>query len=94
MSSYRAWQEAQSDKDKYEEHRILSIFPIDRGFLITLRNHFSDRKIPDDTFGHEEVTFFASFEQANDIAHTLLSHIRSKFHYPDPSSPDNTIPGS
>jgi hypothetical protein len=94
MTSYRAWQEAHSDSDKYEEHRVISIFPIDRGFLITLRDHYSDREKPSETFGHAEVTFFASFEQANEIAHTLLTHIRSKFHHPDPSSPDITLPGS
>lgn len=91
MTSYRAWREAKSDKDKYEEHRFLSVFPIDRGFLITLRNHFSDGTKPGDTFGHEESTFFASFEQANEIAHTLLTHIRSKFQHPDSSSTDNPV---
>jgi len=74
VSSFRAWQEP-TDDGAVEVIRILSIFPIERGFLITLRGHFTDKK---DTFGHQEITFFSSFQQANEIAHTLLTHIRGK----------------
>ena len=77
MTSFRAWQEI-VDNDRFEEIRILSVFPIERGFLITVRGKFADKDDPMVTFGHQEATFFASFEQANEMAHVMLSHVWSR----------------
>ncbi len=74
MNSFRAWQEI-VDSDKFEETRIVSVFPIERGFLITMRCKFANKDDPMETFGHQEATFFANFEQANEIAHVMLSHV-------------------
>ena len=76
MNSFRAWQEVtDNDHDPYDEVRVLTVFPIERGFLITARTKFVNKDDPMVTFGHQEVTFFASFEQANEIAHVMLSHV-------------------
>jgi hypothetical protein len=78
MVSFQAWQESKNNRDRFTESRVLSIFPIERGFLITLRSHFADKKSPGDTFSHDEVTFFATLEQGNQIAHVLLSHVNGR----------------
>ena len=75
MTSYRAWME--TTEGPYDETRVISVFPIGRGFLITTRNFFREKNKPE-SFGHNETTFFASFEDAEEIAEFILAHVRAK----------------
>ena len=83
---FRSWQEHVIGDDRFEEDRAFSVFPVERGFLVTIRSKFKDRQDPMDTFGHQEITFFVNFEQANDIAHVLLAHVWGQRLRPDPLS--------
>lgn len=95
MSSYRSWQEQGAADDKFHETHILTVFPLDKGFLVTMRSHMAERQPPFNSFGHYEVTFFASLAQGKDIAEALLAHIGSKqLDQSDPSGPDDPLPGS
>lgn len=88
MTTHRTWQEVQEPSAKIEDIKVIGTHPYNRGVIFTM-----SRRIPG--YFNQEVTFVASLEQAEDIAHSLLDHIRKINSAPLCSpSPDDSVSGS
>lgn len=79
------WQE-ERDEHHNADIRILSAHLFRHGVLLTLRWRIPGR--PTDLI-NQEITFMASFEQAEDIANTILSHVRKHIDPPSDSPSQN-----